>query len=93
MKILYNPTFEKQAIHIVNYIAKDKPNASKKFAIELEKLILAIPENPFKYRQSHYFEDKNVRDMTYKGYSIVYEVSFDNDTIEVLKIFNRNKPS
>jgi len=31
--------------------------------------------------------------MTYKGYTIIYKVSFQKDTIEVLKIFNQNKPS
>ena len=42
---------------------------------------------------SFYFNDKNMRDMTFKGYSIVYEVNFEKDCIEILKIFNRNKPS
>ncbi len=93
MTIIYNPTFERQVIQIVNFIADDKPSASVKFANELEKLIITIPENPFKHRQSYYFEDKNIRDMVHKGYTIVYEVDFDNNTIEILKIFNRNKPS
>jgi len=93
MNIIYDPTFERQIIQIIDYIADDKPSASVKFSNELEKLIITIPENPFKYRQSHYFNDKNIRDMTHKGYTIVYEVDFENNSIEVLKIFNRNKPS
>ena len=31
--------------------------------------------------------------MTYKGYTIIYKVSFQKNTIEVLRIFNQNKPS
>lgn len=93
MTIIYNPTFERQVIQIVDFIADDKPSASVKFANELEKLIISIPKNPFKHRQSYYFEDKNIRDMIHKGYTIVYEVDFHNNTIEILKIFNRNKPS
>ncbi len=92
MDIIYNPEFEKQTIQIVDYIAKDKPSASIKFAHELEKLILLLPQNPFQYRQSHYFKDKNIRDMTHKGYTVIYEVNFDKNTIEILQIFNRNKP-
>ena len=31
--------------------------------------------------------------MTYRGYTIVYKVSFQKNTIEVLRIFNQNKPT
>ena len=30
--------------------------------------------------------------MTYKGYTIIYEVNLNKNTIEILKIFNKNKP-
>jgi len=93
MKVIYNPIFENELLHIVNHIAEDKPNASIKFALELEKSILDIPIFPFKYKPSSYFNDKNVRDMTYKKYTLVYEVNLDANTIEILKIFNQNKPS
>ena len=93
MTIIYNPIFEDELLHIINHIAEDKPNASIKFALELEKSILDIPIFPFKYKPSIYFDDKNVRDMTYKSYTIVYEVNLDENSIEILKIFNQNKPS
>ena len=93
MQIIYKKTFEKQLLHIVNYIAKDKINASINFAYELEKMIFLIPDNPLKYRPSIYFNNENVRDMTYKGYTIIYKVSFQKNTIEVLRIFNQNKPT
>jgi plasmid stabilization system protein ParE len=93
MKIIYNPIFEDELLHIINRIAEDKPNASIKFALELEKSILDIPIFPFKYKPSVYFDDKNVRDMTYRRYTVVYEVNLDENSIEILKIFNQNKPS
>ena len=93
MQIIYKKTFEKQLLHIVNYIAQDKVNAGIKFANELEKLIFLIPDDPLKYKSSIYFQNENVRDMTYKGYTIVYKVSFQKNTIEVLRIFNQNKPT
>lgn len=93
MTIIYNPVFDKEVIEIVNYIALEKPTASINFALELEKLILNIPNFPFKYKPSFYFDDKNIRDMTYKGYTIIYEVNLNKNTIEILKIFNQNKPT
>lgn len=93
MTIIYKKTFEKQLLHIVNYIAKDKIDASIKFANKLEKLIFLIPDSPLKYKLSIYFNNENVRDMTYKGYTIIYKVNFQKNTIEVLRIFNQNKPT
>ncbi len=93
MKIIYHPIFKDELLHIINYIAKDKPSASIKFALELEKTISEIPIFPFKYKPSIYFDNKNIRDMTYKRYTVVYEVNLDTNSIEILKIFNKNKPS
>ena len=93
MTIIYDPIFDAQLIKIINHIALDKPNASIRFALELEESILNIPYFPFKYKQSFYYNDKNMRDMTHKGYTLIYEVNLDKNTIEILKIFNRNKPS
>ena len=92
MQIIYKKTFEKQLLDILNYIAQDKVSASIKFANELEKLIFLIPDNPLRYKSSIYFQNENVRDMTYNGYTIVYKVSFQKNTIEILRIFNQNKP-
>jgi plasmid stabilization system protein ParE len=93
MQIIYKKTFEKQLLHIINYIAKDKVNASIKFAKELEKLIFSLPDNPLKYKLSIYFKNKDIRDMIYRGYTIIYKVNFQKNTIEVLRIFNQNKPT
>lgn len=92
MQIIYKKSFENQLLHIIDYISKDKISASINFANELEKLISLIPDNPFKYKQSIYFNNKNIRDMQYKGYTINYKVNFEKDLIEVIRIFNRNKP-
>ena len=68
-------------------------NASIDFANELEKMIFLLPDNPLKYKPSIYFQNENVRDMTYKGYTIIYKVSFQKNTIGILSIFNQNKPT
>ncbi len=76
---------------IFEHIAKDKITASRKFKRELFKQIDEIVNFPHKYRKSYYFDDKNIRDMTFKGYTIVYEISTDEKTITILDIFNQNK--
>ncbi|MDD5157011.1 type II toxin-antitoxin system RelE/ParE family toxin [Sulfurimonas sp.] len=93
MRIINNPEFSKELKDILKNIANDKPLASKKFAKELKENIKNIPNNPYMYPPSQYFNDKDVRDMTYKKYTIVYQVVLERNTIEIMKIFNKNKPS
>lgn len=37
--------------------------------------IKAIPGNPFKHRKSIYFENQNIRDLIFKGYTVVFRIS------------------
>ena len=93
MKIIRSRKFQINLLITLQYIANDKISASKNFQKELDKLIKNIPNFPFKYKQSVYFNDKNVRDLTYKKHTINYEVNLEEDSIEILDIFNQNKPS
>jgi len=92
MIIIFKPTFSKQLKQILEYIAQDKPSASMKFKNELKKNINLIPNNPYKYRKSIYFNDGNIRDMIFKGYTIIYRIKPIKKEIEILRIFNKNKP-
>jgi len=92
MKIVRSRKFQINLLITLQYIAKDKVSASKTFQKELDKLVKNIPNFPFKYKQSIYFNDKNVRDLTYKKYTINYEVNLEENSIEILNIFSQNKP-
>ena len=92
MKIIRSRKFQINLLITLKHIATDKVGASKNFQKELDKLIKNIPNFPYKYRQSIYFNDKNVRDLTFKKYTINYEVNLEKNSIEILNIFNQNKP-
>jgi len=93
MKITRSRKFQINFLLTLQYIAKDKSSSSRNFQKELDKLIKDIPNFPYKYRQSIYFDDKNVRDLIYKKYTINYEINLEKNSIEILNIFNQNKPS
>jgi plasmid stabilization system protein ParE len=92
MHIIRSRKFQINLLIILRYIANDKVSASKNFQKELDKLIKDIPNFPYKHKQSIYFEDKNIRDLIYKKHTINYEVNLEENTIEILNIFNQNKP-
>lgn len=90
MHIHKTPKYQLELKTILGCIAKDKINAMLNFRKELNKSLQLLKNFPYKNRKSIYFEDENIRDMTYKGYTIIYEV-FERK-IEVFTIFNQNKP-
>ena len=92
MQIKLDGKFEINFNIIFEYIAKDKLSASKKFKKELFEQIKNLPNFPYKFRKSYYFDDEKVRDMIFKGYTIVYEVNLDDNMIIILNIFQKNKP-
>jgi len=92
MRINRSPLYKNNLFQILDYIAKDKLSASKNFLNELDKLINNLPTFPFKFRKSQYFDDENIRDMIYKGFTIIYRVNETEKRIDIIRIFHKNKP-
>jgi len=91
MKIEYNPTFRKRAFEIWNFISKDSVNKADDFLNQLENKILELVYMPYKFRKSFYYDDENIRDLIFKGYTIPYYIDKKNDIILILDIFKWNK--
>ena len=90
MQIRLEKKFENSFFNIYEYIAEDKKSVANKFKSNLFKIIKNLINNPYKYRKSRYFDDENIRDMIYEGYTIVYKIT--QDSIIILNIFNKNQP-
>ncbi len=91
MQIKLDKEFEENFETIFVYIAEDRVSAAKNFKKELFKRIKNIPHFPYKYRESIYFKNENIRDMIFKGYTIVYKVDVQENIIVIVDIFNQNK--
>jgi len=92
MQIIRTNLFRQQLKNILFYIAKDKLSASKIFMLQLDMQIQNLVNFPYKFRQSYYYNDENIRDMVFKGYSIIYRIKQEDKVIEILEIFNKNLP-
>jgi plasmid stabilization system protein ParE len=86
MKIIYEPKFINSFYNIWDYISQDSKNRADKFKKELKVLIEDIPFMPYKCRKSIYFNDETIRDLIYKGYTIVYKVNESRETITIIGI-------
>jgi len=93
MKIVKSEPYQEELKAILAHIAKDKVTASRNFYTKLNQSLSTLKTFPYGYRPSIYYNDKNIRDMIFRGYTIVYEVHPTKNIIEILSIFNQNKPS
>ncbi len=90
MIIVETDRYKRELRDIAFFIKKDKLSASIKFVQELKESINKLINFPRKYRKSKYFEDDNIRDMIFNGYTVIYEIF--EDKIEIFTIFNQNLP-
>jgi plasmid stabilization system protein ParE len=83
MKIKLSASFRFKLAKQVRFIAQDKPQASRNFKNELLNEIRKIPDFPYSYRKSIFFNDDYNRDLVYKGYVITFRIVKTRDSIEV----------
>ena len=74
MKLRILKSFRDKLNEQVEYIAKDKPGAARKFKTDVLNRIKEIPSMPFACRRSIFIDREDIRDLVYKGYIIVYKV-------------------
>ena len=81
MKIEKYPEFQKELDDILDYIALDSLQRAIKFKIELQEQISKIPNMPYSHRRSIHFNNKQARDLIFKGYTITYFIYEDKIVI------------
>jgi len=86
MQAIKSKTFDAQLDTIIDFIASDSIDNALKFINDLEKNISALPHMPYKFRQSIYFNDPNIRDYIFKGYVIPYLIDVNEKQIVLLGI-------
>ncbi|RUM69507.1 MAG: type II toxin-antitoxin system RelE/ParE family toxin [Sulfurovum sp.] len=87
MKLEFNPFFEEALFGILMYIMLDSEQASLTFEEELFEHLKGLLLFPYKFRKSLYYDDEQIRDYIFMGYTIPYLIDEENDLIVVLDIF------
>ena len=92
MKINFSENFYFLLNEIIDFIAKDKPAAARKFKKDLIVSIKKDLKFPYNYKKSFYLEDDTFRDYTHKGYTITFKVNDSKQLVIVVGII-KNKYS
>jgi len=90
MKIIYDDKFLKNFLNIWDFIALDSKVNANRFKKELKQQIENLPLFPYKFRQSIYFEEKNIRDLIFKGYTIPYKIEEERIIILGIKKYTQD---
>jgi plasmid stabilization system protein ParE len=75
MKIVYKDTFVQRLEKQLKYLSENNPKSAIELKVVLIKKIKEIPENPYLFRKSIYFENDLIRDLIYKGYTVVFRIN------------------
>lgn len=86
MRIVRSTKYAQSLKTIITYISTDSKPRAFNFKSELDKNINNLWNMPFKFRQSIYFEDENIRDLIFKGYTVVYKVDELKEIITIIGI-------
>jgi len=91
MRIKLTIEFNSDLNDIVDYIAKDKPIAGRKFKNDLIKLLKKDLLNPFNFKKSIYFNDDTYRDYIFKGYTTIIKIDKEQEIVYVIGILKHRK--
>ncbi len=75
MRIVYKDTFLIRLEDQIEFISLDSIKRARKFKSDLLNRIKEIPSNPYQYRKSIYFQQDDIRDLIFKGYTIVFRIT------------------
>ena len=91
MKVSFEANFIEKLNEQVRYISKDKPKAARKFKNELISNLRKDLKQPFNFKKSIYFEDENIRDYVFKGYTSGYEINTKQNYIVIFAFIKHKK--
>ena len=83
MTIILSKEFKQLVLNQVYFIYKDKPRAALKFRKDLIFNLKKDLINPFSFQKSKYYQDENIRDYVFKGYTSVYKIDSENNIVTV----------
>ncbi len=83
MRIELQDSLSEKLPDVVDFIAEDKPKEARKFKIELLKKINKLSQYPFQCKKSIYFENESIKDMVFKGYTVIYKVNTEKSILLV----------
>jgi len=75
VKIKYKESFVDRLERQLIYIAADNPRAAQKLKKDIVGKLKAMALHPHSCRKSIFFDDNTIRDLVFKGYTVVFRIT------------------
>ena len=89
MTILCTELFEIELKKILEKFALDDFEATKKFKLYLDTILINIPTKAQKYKKSIYFDDDDIKDIPHEDFTIVFFIDKEQDNYLLLNILQK----
>ncbi|WP_321777190.1 hypothetical protein [Sulfurimonas sp.] len=90
MKILTSKLYERQLKEILEPLSQQDYQQTRNFKMYLDTIILNMPSKIKKYKKSIYFDDENIKDIEYKGCTIIFFFDEQKSACVVLGITKKS---
>ena len=87
-KVLVTEIANDDLATLVRFIARDNPSAAERFGFKLLEKLKLLQEQPLLGRVVPERADPNLREIIHQPYRIVYRVSEQRKTVEVLRFWH-----
>lgn len=89
MQILCTPTYETQLKKILKKFILEDFEATKKFKLYLDTILINIPTKAHKYKCSPLFNDENIKEIPHESYNIIFYEDKANNNYLILGILEK----
>ncbi|MCF6244259.1 MAG: type II toxin-antitoxin system RelE/ParE family toxin [Sulfurovum sp.] len=88
MTIVRSQNYTNALQEVIRFISLDSKTRALAFKHQLDTPINNLDNMPFKFRKSIYFDNDNIRDLIFKGYTVVYKIDMKKNTITIVGLRN-----
>jgi hypothetical protein len=93
MKILTSNLYESQLKAILSNFLDEDIEATKKFKLYLDTIIINMPTKAHKYKKSIYFDDENIKDIPHESFTILFYIDNEHQNYLILSILPKEPQS
>ncbi|MDF1883430.1 hypothetical protein JHD49_05690 [Sulfurimonas sp. SAG-AH-194-C21] len=90
MNILCTPLYEQQLKVILNNFVQEDFNATKKFKLYLDTILINLPTKANKYKKAQLFDDEEIKEIPHEDFNILFFIDKISGDYLILAILPKN---
>lgn len=84
MNVRLHSSFIVKLRFVIEKIAEDKKSSAHTFRRDILRECQSLNDFPYRCRRSIHYNDDNIRDLIFKGYTIIYKIKDDEINVFAL---------